>query len=256
MIRILRSAFLSSTLFIAMTGAAAAQKVELQVLATTDLHMYLEDYDYYADKPDESVGLVRVAPLIRAARAANPNSLLVDNGDLIQGTPMGDWVVRERGVAADQPAHPATAALNLLGYDAAVLGNHEFNYGLETLHNVYAGARFPVLAGNVFKVDGDQDPDNDPTLYPAYVIQERDLVDDKGARQKVKVGILGLLTPQIMVWDRDKLEGRVTTRDIVDMATLYVPRMKADGADIVLVLSHAGMSYTPRQGGRRMPPTI
>ncbi|MFV3075549.1 bifunctional 2',3'-cyclic-nucleotide 2'-phosphodiesterase/3'-nucleotidase [Niveispirillum fermenti] len=249
MIRILRSAFLSSTLFIAMTGAAAAQKVELQVLATTDLHMYLEDYDYYADKPDESVGLVRVAPLIRAARAANPNSLLVDNGDLIQGTPMGDWVVRERGVAADQPAHPATAALNLLGYDAAVLGNHEFNYGLETLHNVYAGARFPVLAGNVFKVDGDQDPDNDPTLYPAYVIQERDLVDDKGARQKVKVGILGLLTPQIMVWDRDKLEGRVTTRDIVDMATLYVPRMKADGADIVLVLSHAGMSYTPRQGG-------
>ncbi len=251
MIRNLPSrALMAGALFLSMAGAATAQeKIDLQVLATTDLHMYLEDYDYYADKPDAGVGLIRVTPLIRAARAANPNTLLLDNGDLIQGTPMGDWVVRERGVGKDKPTHPAMATMNLLGYDAAVLGNHEFNFGLDVLHNVYAGAKFPVLAGNVFKVDGDKDPANDPTLYPAYVIQERTLVDDKGAKQKVKVGILGLLTPQIMTWDKDKLEGRVTTRDIIDMANVYVPRMKKEGADVIIVLSHSGLSFFPREGG-------
>jgi 2',3'-cyclic-nucleotide 2'-phosphodiesterase/3'-nucleotidase len=242
-IRTFSIAALASFSFLSLTGTALADgKVDLQVLATTDLHMYLKDYDYYADKPDAAVGLVRVAPLIRAARAENPNTLLLDNGDLIQGTPMGDWVARERGVTKDK-VHPAMAVMNLLGYDAAVLGNHEFNYGLDLLGATYAGAKFPVLAGNVFKVDGDK------TLYPAYVIQERKLVDADGKSQTIKVGLLGLLTPQIMIWDKDKLEGRVTTRDIVDMAKIYVPEMKAKGADVVIVMSHAGMSYTPRQGG-------
>lgn len=233
--------------------AHANEKINLQVLSTNDLHMYLEDYDYYADKPDPAVGLVRVAPLIHAARAANPNSILVDNGDLIQGTPMGDWVARERGVGPDQPTHPAMAAMNLLGYDAASLGNHEFNYGLDVLRDVYAGAKFPVLSGNVFKVDGDTNPDNDPLLYPAFTILDRDLVDTAGKKHKVRIGILGLLPPQIMVWDKDKLEGRVTTRDMIDMARIHVPTMKAQGADIVLVVSHGGFSYNPREGGEENP---
>ena len=242
------AAFAAGAVMLSAAAPAMAQKVDLQVLATTDLHMYLKDYDYYADRQDEAVGLVRVTPLIRAARAANPNTLLVDNGDLIQGTPMGDWFVRE-GVIDKDKIHPATAALNLLGYDAAVLGNHEFNFGLDTLGNVEAGAKFPILAGNVFKVDGDDNPDNDKPLYSPYVIQDRELVDSEGKKQKVKVGLLGLLTPQIMIWDKDKLDGRVTTRDIVDMANIYVPEMKKKGADVIIVLSHAGMSFQPRQGG-------
>lgn len=242
------AAFAAGAVMLSAAVPAMAQKVDLQVLATTDLHMYLKDYDYYADRTDEAVGLVRVAPLIRAARAANPNTLLVDNGDLIQGTPMGDWVVRERGIDKDKP-HPAMAALNLLGYDAAVLGNHEFNFGLDTLGSVEAGAKFPILAGNVFKVDDDNNPDNDKPLYRPYVIRDRELVDSDGKKQKVKVGLLGLLTPQIMIWDKDKLDGRVTTRDIVDMANIYVPEMKKQGADVIIVLSHAGMTFQPRQGG-------
>ncbi len=226
----------------------AGERVTLQVLNTTDLHMNLKDYDYYVDKPDASIGLTRVASLIRAARAENPNTVLVDNGDLIQGTPMGDWVARERGVPADLP-HPAMAALNLLGYDAAVLGNHEFNYGLDFLGQTYAGARFPVLAGNVFKVDGDQDPSNDKPLYPAYTILTRTVKDAEGMPHELRIGVLGLLTPQIMVWDRDKLEGRVTTRDIVDTARDVVPQIKAAGADVVIALSHAGISPLPREGG-------
>jgi 2',3'-cyclic-nucleotide 2'-phosphodiesterase/3'-nucleotidase len=234
-----------------LCGAAPAwaqDRVSLQVLSTTDLHMNLKDYDYYEDRPDPAVGLNRVAPLIRAARAANPNTLLLDNGDTIQGTPMGDWVARERGITPDRP-HPAVAAMNLLGYDAAVLGNHEFNYGLDILRQTYASARFPVLAGNVFVVDGDQDPANDKTLYPAYTILEREVVDADGDRHRLRIGILGVLTPQIMVWDRDKLDGRVTTRDIVDTAASLVPAMRAAGADVVIALSHAGISPTLRQGG-------
>lgn len=242
------AAMAAGTLMMIASPSVGAQTVDLQILATTDLHMYLKDYDYYADRPDDKVGLVRVTPLIRAARAANPNTLLVDNGDLIQGTPMGDWVARERGITRDNP-HPAIAAMNLLRYDAAVLGNHEFNYGLDILGSTYGTAGFPVLAGNVFKVDGDQDPTNDQPLYTPYVIQERELVDGAGARQKVKIGFLGLLTPQIMIWDKDKLEGRVTTRDIVEMAQVYVPEMKKQGADVVIILSHAGMSFAPRHGG-------
>lgn len=227
-------------------GAAAQEKVELQVLSTTDLHMYLEDYDYYGDHTDAGVGLVRVTPLIRAARQANPNTILVDNGDLIQGTPMGDWVVRERGVGKDKPMHPAMATMNLLKYDAAILGNHEFNYGLEVLHNIYGGAQFPVLSGNVFKVDGGK---NDQLMFKPYAILDRTVVDAKGAKHKIKVGILGLLPPQIMIWDKDKLEGRVTTRDMIDMAKVHVPEMKKQGADVIIAVAHSGLTFLNREGG-------
>lgn len=246
--RVLAGLVLGVTALSSSPALAAGERLTLQVLATTDLHMYLKDYDYYADRPNADVGLVRTAPLVRQLRAQNPNTLLLDNGDLIQGTPMGDWVARERGIGKDRP-HPATAALNLLGYDAAVLGNHEFNYGLDVLADTYAAAKFPVLAGNVFKVDGDQDPANDPTLYPAYAILERTLKDEKGAGHPVKVGVLGLLTPQIMTWDKEKLEGRVTTRDIVESAQRWVPEMKAKGAEVVVALCHGGLTAAPRQGG-------
>lgn len=245
-------ALLTGALFLALAAATAAtaqEKVELQVLSTTDLHMYLEDYDYYGDHTDDGVGLVRVTPLIRAARAANPNTILVDNGDLIQGTPMGEWVVRERGVTPNQPTHPAIATMNLLDYDAAILGNHEFNYGLETLHAIYAGAKFPVLSGNVFKADGDRDPANDALMFKPFAILDRTLVDAKGAKHRIRVGILGLLPPQIMIWDKDKLDGRITTRDMVDMARIHVPEMKKQGADIVVVVAHTGLTFVNRQGG-------
>lgn len=247
MIRDFRPSVMAGALLLVLAGAASAQeKAELQVLSTTDLHMYLEDYDYYGDHTDAGVGLVRVTPLIRAARKANPNTILVDDGDLIQGTPMGDWVVRERGLGKDKPTHPAIASMNLLGYDAAIVGNHEFNFGLDVLQSIYTGAGFPVLSGNVFKVDGAR---NDQLLFKPYAILDRTVVDAKGAKHKIKVGILGLLPPQIMIWDKDKLEGRVTTRDMVDMAKILVPEMKKQGADVVIAVAHTGLAYQNREGG-------
>ena len=238
----------AALLLVLATGAAAQERVTLHVLATSDLHMYLKDYDYYADRPDSDVGLVRVAPLIRQARAASPNTILVDNGDTIQGGPMGDWAVQELRNGTNQP-HPAIDAMNALAFDAAVLGNHEFNFGLDVLDRVYGAAKFPVLAGNVFRLDGDANPANDQPLYPAYTILARELVDAAGRKHTVRIGLLGLLTPQIMTWDKDKLEGKVETRDIVDTARQLVPEMKAKGADVIVALSHAGLSPQPRQGG-------
>lgn len=242
---------LVTAVFILVAGATetcAQERATLQVLATSDLHMYLKDYDYYTDRPDNDVGLVRVAPLIRQARAANPNTILVDNGDTIQGGPMGDWAVQERR-AGSTAVHPAVAAMNALAYDAAVLGNHEFNFGLDLLERTYADAKFPVLAGNVFRLDGDQNPANDPSLYPAYALLERRMMDSAGQKHMIRIGVIGLLTPQIMTWDRDKLEGKVETRDIVDTARKLVSEIRAKGADVVVALSHAGLSPQPRQGG-------
>lgn len=219
---------------------AEGTPMDLRLLATTDLHMTLADYDYYADRPDPGVGLVRVASLIRAARAGARNSLLVDAGDLIQGTPMGVWAAKAVADALAQgrpaPPHPAIQALNALGYDAAVMGNHEFNFGLDVAMAVEAQAHYPVLAGNVVRITGGR------PLLPAHTLLTRTLTDEQGAAHTVRIGVVGVLTPQIMVWDRDALTGKVTTTDMVATAAESVRALKGQGADLVLVLAHTGLS--------------
>lgn len=225
-------------------AADAAEKARLSVMATTDLHMYLQDYDYYADKPDNGVGLVRVAPLIAAERAATPNTLLLDDGDLIEGNPMGEYLARQAKLPAGT-LHPAMALMNQLAYDAAVVGNHEFNYGLEFLRQTLAGAKFPYLAGNVDKLN--QDGSVAGTLYPPYVILERTLTTESGKKLPIKIGVIGVLTPQIMMWDADKLKGKVDSRDLVEAAKQLVPEVRARGAQIVIALVHSGLGGGPAQ---------
>ena len=89
-------------------------------------------YDYYADKADDTLGLARTASLIRAARAEAKNSLLFDNGDFIQGNPMGDYIAYEKGMK-DGDVHPMITGMNTLDYVCSTVGNHEFNYGLSFL---------------------------------------------------------------------------------------------------------------------------
>ena len=226
------------------SSAGAAEKARLSVMATTDLHMYLQDYDYYSDKPDSGVGLVRVAPLIAAERAATPNTLLLDDGDLIEGNPMGEYLARQAKLPPGT-VHPAMALMNQLGYDAAVVGNHEFNYGLEFLQQTLAAAKFPYLAGNVDKLNTDGSVAG--TLYPPYVILERTLTTESGKTLPIKIGVIGVLTPQIMMWDRDKLTGKVDSRDLVEAARKLVPEVRGKGAQIVIVLAHSGLGGGPAQ---------
>lgn len=222
-------------------------RIELRLLETTDLHVHIANYDYYGDRVDNSVGLANTAALIAEARAEARNSILVDNGDLIQGNPLGDYIARSRGLDQGE-VHPVHKAMNLLDYSVGNIGNHEFNYGLELLETSLAGADFPYVSANVFKDDGDENPDNDEPYFTPYVIQEKTFTDAGGNPQALKVGFIGFVPPQIMIWDRSNLEGKVIAKDMVEAAMMYVPEMKAAGADLIFAIPHSGLDGDPYEG--------
>jgi 2',3'-cyclic-nucleotide 2'-phosphodiesterase/3'-nucleotidase len=219
---------------------AAAGQAHLRIMETTDLHVAVFPYDYYADAPNDTLGLARTAAIIDAIRAEAGNSILVDNGDVIQGNPMGDYIAYEKGLTDE--AHPVIAAMNTLGYEVGTLGNHEFNYGLEFLDAALKGANFPFVSANLVKGDLAADPLADATYIAPYKIVEKELTDGSGAKHTIKLGFIGFLPPQIMTWDATHLTGKVNTRDIVETAQAYVPKMKEEGADLIIALSHSGIA--------------
>ncbi len=235
----IRLSLLVACLLALAPAAAPAEQVRLRLLQTTDVHMHLLAWDYYQDKATDEYGLAKTATLIKAARAENPNTLLFDNGDLIQGSPLGDYVARVKPLAAGE-VHPAYKVLNALGADAANIGNHEFNYGLAFVRQAIASAAFPYVNSNVYSDDGDGDPANDKNAFTPYVILERSMAATSGAQHKLKIGVIGFVPPQIMVWDQQNLRGKVTPRDIPESARRFVPEMKARGADVIVAIAHSG----------------
>ena len=236
------------------SARAQAGQAHLRIMETTDLHMHIFPYDYYADRPVDTVGLSRTAGIVKAIRAEAANSMLVDNGDFLQGNPMGDYIAYERGMK-DGDMHPIITAMNTVGFDALTLGNHEFNYGLDFLMRSLAGAQFPVVTANVAKTLG-ASPREDDTLVRPYVILDRQLIDGAGEAHDIRVGLIGFVPPQIMTWDRRHLEGNVTTRDIVATAQAWVPQMKEEGADIIVALNHSGIgpaAYTEGMENASVP---
>ncbi len=227
--------------------ALAAGTARLRLLETTDVHVHLLPYDYYRDREEPTVGLARIATLVARARAEVPNCLLLDNGDFLQGNPMGDWMAYERGLS-EGDVHPVMAAMNAMGFDAATLGNHEFNYGLSFLEKALAGARFPVVLANLARGRLAGTARRDTTFLPPWVILERELVDGAGQRQPIRIGVLGLTPPQIMVWDKAHLEGNVRARDIVETARARVPELREAGADLVVLLAHSGIAAVAPEG--------
>ncbi len=221
---------------------ASSGQAHLRIMETTDIHVAIFPYDYYADKPNDTMGLARTATLIGNVRAEAANSMLVDNGDLIQGNPMGDYVAYERGFK-DGDLHPMIAAMNTLGYEAATLGNHEFNYGLDFLAKSLNGANFPFVCANIAKGSTlGSDPTADETLIKPFKIVEKQIVDGDGETHSIKIGFIGFVPPQIMTWDSANLTGSVMTRDIVKTAEAYVPVMKEQGCDLIVALSHSGIA--------------
>lgn len=223
------------------SARAQANQAHLRIMETTDIHVNVLPYDYYGDKPNDTMGLSRTATLIDAVRKEATNAMLVDNGDFLQGNPMGDYVAYERGMK-DGDVHPVVKAMNMLGYEASTLGNHEFNYGLSFMDKVLAGANFPFVCANL--VRGTQlasNPREDSLYIKPYMILEKTLKDGAGAEHPIKIGIIGFVPPQIMIWDSKNLTGNVTTRDIVETAKAWVPQIREEGADIVIALSHSGI---------------
>lgn len=210
------------------------QTVDVRILATTDLHTNLVNYDYYQDKPVETLGLAKTAVLIEEAKKENPNVVLVDNGDTIQGTPLGNYKSIVDPIEEGEQ-HPMYAALETLGFDIGTLGNHEFNYGLAYLEKVIRTANMPLVNANVL------DPTTKDFLYTPYTIVKKTFTDTEGKNVTLNVGVTGIVPPQILNWDKAYLEGKVIVRDAVEAVRDIIPTMRENGADIVLVLSHSGI---------------
>ncbi|TGQ47703.1 bifunctional 2',3'-cyclic-nucleotide 2'-phosphodiesterase/3'-nucleotidase [Mesorhizobium sp. M00.F.Ca.ET.216.01.1.1] len=223
------------------SARAQANQAHLRIMETTDIHVNVLPYDYYADKANDTMGLSRTASLIAAVRKEATNAMLIDNGDLLQGNPMGDYIAYEKGMK-EGDLHPIMKGMNLLGYECSTLGNHEFNYGLSFMDKVLAGANFPFVCANLVRGTAlAANPRDDKLYLTPYVILDKKIRDGSGAEQPIRIGIIGFVPPQIMVWDLKNLEGNVKTRDIVEAARAWVPQMKEEGADIVIALSHSGI---------------
>ncbi|WP_257985827.1 bifunctional 2',3'-cyclic-nucleotide 2'-phosphodiesterase/3'-nucleotidase [Bacillus sp. M6-12] len=227
----------------AITYAEVMDKdvVKLRIMETTDTHTNLLSYDYYKGAAADKVGMVKTAQLIKQAREEAKNSVLVDNGDTIQGTPLGTYMAKINPLK-DGQVHPVIRIMNEMGYDMATLGNHEFNYGLDFLDETYDDANFGYVNANVYVDDKDTNPDNDKNKFTPYKIVEKKVKDENGVEQTIKIGYLGLVAPQITDWDKANLEGKVITKDIVATAEKFVPKMKAEGADIVIAMTHSGFN--------------
>lgn len=218
--------------------------MRLRVLATTDMHMHVLPYNYLADRPSNRVGLARVGALIAAHRRDHPNVLLLDNGDFLQGTALGDYVAAAQSQKTQSRhaagTHPAVAAMNLLRYDAITLGNHDFNYGLSFLRRALSRATFPVTVANARMRHG-------PAVRP-WVILDRSVQDVQGKTVALRIGLIGFLPPQTAVWDA-ALSADLLCEDILEAARREVPRLRAAGADVVIALAHSGIGHPQPAAG-------
>jgi len=199
--------------------------VDLVVATTTDVHGRLRAWDYYANKSDQARGLTRAATIVDSVRAAHPGRvILLDAGDLLQGNPLAYVAAR---VSQDR-MNPVVAAMNAMHYDAAAIGNHEYNYGVPYLDSAVRQAQFPFLSANTYRID----PAGVHAFKPWTIVE----------RAGVKVGIVGATTPGVAVWDAENIRGRLRFGDIVPAVGEAVAEVRRAGADIVLVTVHSGLN--------------
>ncbi|GGW68094.1 multifunctional 2',3'-cyclic-nucleotide 2'-phosphodiesterase/5'-nucleotidase/3'-nucleotidase [Streptomyces lucensis JCM 4490] len=223
-----------------------AKRHSLTVMGTTDLHGHVFNWDYfkdaeYSDKAGNAMGLARISTLVDQVRdeKGRCNTLLLDAGDTIQGTPLTYYYAKVDPITAKGgPVHPMAQAMNAIGYDAAALGNHEFNYGIETLRRFEEQLDFPLLGANA--VDA-------KTLRPAFPPYFIKTFHVPGAKP-VKVGVLGLTNPGIAIWDKAYVQGKLKFEGLEEQAAKWVPRLRSLGADVVVVSAHSGTSGTSSYG--------
>jgi 2',3'-cyclic-nucleotide 2'-phosphodiesterase/3'-nucleotidase len=215
----------------------------LTVMGTTDLHGNLFNWDYYRDREfddyaHDDVGLAKISTLVSAIRDAvgRHRTLLLDAGDTIQGTPLAYYYAKVEPITRAH-VHPMAAAMNAIGYTAAALGNHEFNYGLEVLRTFERQLDFPLLAANALDVS---------TGLPAFTPYVVKTVWRTGG-PPLRVGILGLTNPGIAVWDRAVVDGILTFPGLVEQALHWVPEVRSQ-SDLVIVAAHSGADLSSSLG--------
>jgi 2',3'-cyclic-nucleotide 2'-phosphodiesterase/3'-nucleotidase len=236
---------------------ATNTRATLALLETTDLHTNVMSYDYFKLLEDKSLGFERVATLIKQARSEFPNTLLLDNGDTIQGTALSDYQALVSPVTCGQTL-AMYKVMNAARFDGGGIGNHEFNYGLSYLNQVTgskfdvdgvtngstpcAGPAFPQVLANIYSAK------TKAPLFSPYQIITKSVIattpEGTTVTVPVKVGIIGFTPPTIMSWDKRWLDGKVYPQGLVETATRFVPEMRGKGADLVVAISHGGLDNT------------
>lgn len=227
-------------------SAAGAKTYAFTVMGTTDLHGNVFNWDYFTDKEFDDkahndVGLAKISTLVNQVRAEKGrcNTLLIDAGDTIQGTQLSYYYAKVDPITARRgPVHPMAQAMNAIGYDAAALGNHEFNYGIPVLRKFEEQCDFPLLGANALDAK---------TLRPAFPPYSMHRLRTPHGRD-VKVAVLGLTNPGIAIWDKANVQGKMTFPGLEEQAAKYVPRLRSLGADVVIVSAHSGSSGTSSYG--------
>ncbi|MFE2020772.1 bifunctional metallophosphatase/5'-nucleotidase [Streptomyces sp. NPDC059499] len=223
-----------------------ARRYSFTVMGTTDLHGNVFNWDYFTDKEFDDkahndVGLAKISTLVEQIREERGcgNTLLIDAGDTIQGTQLSYYYAKIDPITAKRgPVHPMAQAMNKMGYDAAALGNHEFNYGIPVLRKFEEQCDFPLLGANALDAK---------TLRPAfapYVIKR--LRTPHGP--DVRVAVLGLTNPGIAIWDKANVGGKMVFPGLEEQAAKWVPKLRSMGADVVIVSAHSGSSGTSSYG--------
>ncbi|MPY55476.1 bifunctional metallophosphatase/5'-nucleotidase [Streptomyces acidicola] len=230
----------------AQGGGSRPQRYVFTVLGTTDLHGNVFNWDYFTDaefddKAHNDIGLAKISTLVNQVRAekGRGNTLLIDAGDTIQGTQLSYYYAKVDPITAKGgPVHPMAQAMNAIGYDAAALGNHEFNYGIPVLRKFEEQCRFPLLGANALDAK---------TLRPAFAPYSMHRLRTPFGRE-VKVAVLGLTNPGIAIWDKANVQGKMTFPGLEEQAAKWVPKLRSMGADVVIVSAHSGSSGTSSYG--------
>lgn len=210
---------------------AAEGDTTIVILATSDMHGNVWGYSYEDGKESTNNGMARLATYVEQVRSEEENVILIDAGDDIQGSIMTDDIANKQ---PDQP-HPVMDAMNAMGYDAMTLGNHEFNWGIPTMKQILSQADFPVLAANVKGADGAY------VTGAGYTIVER---------SGIKVAIIGVVTPDVPIWDGGKDGIEECTYEHAGEAVQKAVREIGDQADVIVVSAHMGrMAEFDEEGG-------
>lgn len=206
---------------LACQSQPGGERADVTLLGTTDVHGYLMPWMYSEARSTDS-SLVQLATLVDSVREVDSRVVLIDSGDFLQGSELTDYVA----ATGIDSVHPVIAAMNELEYDAAAIGNHEFNHGLPFLERALSGGEFPFLSANTYHAG------TDSLVFPPYAMVERD---------GVRIGVLGVTTPGVAVWDRDHVEGVYDFRDMITSARRWLSEMAEHEPDLVVVAAHSGI---------------
>ena len=208
-------------------GAEKQDLKTISIIHTTDLHGHILPTKTYEGIGNVG-GLARCSTLIRTWRRQNPDNLLVDAGDLYQGTHLSR---RNEGALM-------VKLLNKLNYDAWTLGNHDFDWGIDPAVAAVRDSNMPVLAGNL-NIDGKVAGTLEADSHPLSKIAPYQIFERAGFR----IGVLGLTTPGLPFWLRPEMIKGLEPLDPAVVAKDIIAKMQSEGVDAIVAIGHMGSKF-------------